>query len=103
MAETYRFFSNPENRAGVAGVVAEAAVFTVLPSMARPAAIAYRMWNLFHPSRQAPIQNPRPMPQKASNSPQAAGLECYLQAIQSSDPLLLSPVGTMPFGRCLSH
>ncbi len=102
VAETYRFFSNPENRERVAVAAIETAAFAVLPPAALPVAAAYRAWNLFYP-RQELFQNPRPASQPSSDSPQRASLECYLGAIQASDPWLISPVGTMPLQRCLSR
>ncbi|HKX12480.1 MAG TPA: hypothetical protein VJP40_04955 [bacterium] len=100
-AETYRFFSNPENRERAAIAAIETAAFVVLPPAARPLAAAYRAWNLFFPRQELPLQNPRPTNQAGSGSPQRAGLECYLGAMQAGDPWLVSPVGTMPLESCL--
>ena len=100
-AEAYRFFSNPENQERVAVAAVETAAFTVLPFPARPLALAYRAWSLFHPSRELPLRNPRPAPQNQSRSAQSAGLECYLNALEAVDPWMISPVGTMPMEACL--
>lgn len=103
VAETYRFFSNPENRERAAMAAIETAAFVVLPPATRPLAAAYRVWNLFYPRQELPLQNPRPQSHSGSSSQQRTSLECYLGAIQASDPWLVSPVGTMPLESCLGR
>jgi len=51
------------------------------------------------------LQTRQAVPQSGVNpsTPMDQGLSCYLQALADSDPLLISPIGTMPFERCLGR
>ena len=52
------------------------------------------------------LQNRQAGPHSGVNptsTPIDKGLSCYLEAVAESDPLLISPFGTMPIERCLGR
>lgn len=95
-----RIFSPSAIRSAEVGFqrgVAEATVLLLLPNAARPLVTAYRAWNFYESLMN---RNQSSGVSKLGSSSQKAGLACYFNALTESDPLLLSPVGTMPFQRC---
>lgn len=85
---------------GFRRVITDAALLTLAPAPLRPWIAAYRAWNAWnHPptSLQEDVQD---RSAQLPTTPEEKGLACYLNALEQSDPFLISPFGTMPLDNC---
>ena len=75
------------------------ALLLIAPPVVRPLVAAYRAWNFVDRLQTRPSAAGSQAPSSAMES----GLACYLNALGESDPLLVSPAGTLPLQRCLER
>lgn len=94
----HQFQQSARNSSAFRQGLTEAALFLIAPTAARPLVAAYRAWSHFQ--GQTRIENRPTGVRDPGSSTINRGLACYLDALSESDPVLLSPVGTMPFERC---